>query len=322
MQTLVNKKKFGFRKGWKTKLFIFLSFLWPVIHLCVFWGYVNVGTLVNSFFRESLQGELVFDGIEAYRRVFRVLFRGEASGITALGSFLNSLYLMLLALLINLPITLAFSYAIYKKILFSPFWRVVLYLPCVVSLVILCLFFRIIFSGTASFTSIFTILQKLGYSNEAVIRDGMFGSASTAWWGIIIFSVWTGVNGNIIYFSSAMARLPAEVLESARVDGASEVRQFFSIVLPMIWGTVVTMSITLIGGSIAIFQPMQLIVGDDMAGGLGVGTIGWMIVQSVKSGGETIGFPAAVSVVVSVVGGLFVFGFKTLMEKAYKVVEY
>lgn len=322
MQTLIKKKKFDIRKGWKKRLFVYLALLWPIIHLCVFWGYVNVGTVINSFFRENLYGEAVFDGIEAYKRVFRVLFQGEASGIIALRSFGNSLSLMALALVINLPVTLIFSYMIYKKILFSPFWRVVLYLPCVVSLVILCLFFRIIFSGTASFTSLFTILQKLGYSNEAVIRDGMFGTSGTAWWGIIIFSVWTGVNGNIIYFSSAMARLPVEVIESARVDGASEMRQFFSVVIPMIWGTIVTMSITLIGGAIAIFQPMQLIVGDEMAGGLGVGTIGWMIIREVKGGGETIGFPAAVSVVVSIIGGLFVLGFKTLMEKAYKEVEY
>ena len=322
MQTLITKKKFDIRKGWKKRLFVYLAILWPVIHLCVFWGYVNVGTIINSFFRENLYGDLVFDGIEAYKRVFRVLFHGEATGITALRSFFNSLSLMLLALVINLPVTLVFSYMIYKKILFSPFWRVVLYLPCVVSLVILCLFFRMIFSGTASFTSIFTILQKLGYSDKVVIRDGMFGTAQTAWWGIIVFSVWTGVNGNIIYFSSAMARLPAEVLESANLDGASEMRQFFSVVIPMIWGTVVTMSITLIGGAIAIFQPMQLIVGDDMAGGLKVGTIGWIIVQNVKGSNQTVGFPAAVSVVVSVVGGLFVLGFKTLMEKVYKEVEY
>ncbi len=322
MQTLIKKKKFDIRKGWKKRLFVYLALLWPIIHLCVFWGYVNVGTVINSFFRENLYGEAVFVGIDAYKRVFRVLFQGEASGIIALRSFGNSLSLMALALVINLPVTLIFSYMIYKKILFSPFWRVVLYLPCVVSLVILCLFFRIIFSGTASFTSLFSILQKLGYSNEAVIRDGMFGTVNTAWWGIIIFSIWTGVNGNIIYFSSAMARLPAEVIESAQVDGASEMRQFFSIVIPMIWGTIVTMSITLIGGAIAIFQPMQLIVGDEMAGGLGVGTIGWMIVREVKGGGVTIGFPAAVSVVVSIIGGLFVLGFKTLMEKAYREVEY
>lgn len=322
MQTFINKKKFDIRKGWKKRLFVYLSLLWPVIHLCAFWGYVNVGTVINSFFRENLNGETVFAGLDAYRRVFSVLFEGDISGISSLRSFLNSLSLMLLALIVNLPITLIFSYMLYKKILFAPFWRVVLYLPCIVSLVILCLFFRIMFSGTASFTSIFTMLQKLGYSNEAVIRDGMFGSSDTAWWGIIIFSVWTGVNANIIYFSSAMARLPVEVIESANLDGASEMRQFFSIVVPMIWGTIVTMSITLIGGSIALFQPMQLIVGNETAGDLRVGTIGWIIVDNVKSGGVTIGYPAAVSVVVSVVGGLFVFGVKTLLEKAYKEVEY
>ena len=322
MEKLITKKKFDFRKGWKKRLFVYLGLLWPIVHLCVFWGCVNVGTIVNSFFRNNLYGDLVFDGVAAYKRVFRVLFRGEVQGIIDVRSFGNTLSLIAVALIINLPVTLMFSYMIYKKLLFSPFWRVILYIPCVVSLVILCLFFRIIFSGTQTYTSIFTVLQKLGLKNELLIREGMFGRTQTAWWGILIFSVWTGVNGNIIYFSSAMARLPGEVLESARVDGATEMRQFFSVVLPMIWSTIVTMSVTLIGGCIAMFQPMQLIGGDEMAGGTGTGTIGWMIVREVKGGGETVGFPAAVSVVVSVIGGAFVFLFKWLMEKAYKEVEY
>ena len=94
MQTFINKKKFDIRKGWKKRLFVYLSLLWPVIHLCAFWGYVNVGTVINSFFRENLNGETVFAGLDAYRRVFSVLFEGDISGISSLRSFLNSLSLM------------------------------------------------------------------------------------------------------------------------------------------------------------------------------------------------------------------------------------
>jgi ABC-type sugar transport system permease subunit len=144
---------------------------------------------------------------------------------------------------------------------------------------------------------------------------------ATAWKAIIIFSVWTGVNGNIIYFTSAMARLPDSVLESAALDGASEMRQFSSIVIPMIWPVITTMSITLIGGVINWFQPAQLIIGDNMAGSVGCGTIAWMIVSQVK-GGRTVGFPAALGVVIAVVGGLFIVAFRTIMEKIFEGVEY
>ena len=139
--------------------------------------------------------------------------------------------------------------------------------------------------------------------------------------GVIIFSIWTGVNGNIIYFSSSMARLPDSVLESADLDGATQMRQFFSVVVPMIWPTITTMSVTLIGGAVAWFQPVQLMVGDTMAGTTGTGTMAWIIVSQV-TGGQTVGFPAAFGVVISVVFSVIVILFKWLMEKAFTEVEY
>jgi ABC-type sugar transport system permease subunit len=177
------------------------------------------------------------------------------------------------------------------------------------------------FSGTSSGSSLFSLLGKLGYSNEYVIQNGLFTDEKTAWRSLIIFSIWTGVNGNIIYFTSAMARLPDSVLESASLDGASEMKQFFSIVIPMIWPVITTMSITLIGGAINWFQPAQLIIGDNMAGSVGCGTIAWMIVSQV-TGGTTIGFPAALGVVVAVFGGAFIVLFRTIMEKVFQGVEY
>lgn len=322
MDASLQNRKMGTNRSWKKRLFIILGLAWPVIHLLVFWVYVNLGTVYNSFFRTNIYGDLIFNGIESYKRVFRVIFMGEVAGLISLRSFWNTLSMIGLALIVNLPLTLLFSYMIYKKIRLYSIWRVALYIPSVVSIVILCLFFRIIFSGTQTYTSIFTLLEILGYKNQNVIQNGMFATSQTAWWGIIIFSIWTGVNGNIIYFSSAMARLPEEVIESAQIDGASDMRQFVAIVIPMIWGTITTMSVTLIGGAIGIFQPMQLIIGSDMGPVTETGTIGWIIVDQVAGQSTTSAFPAALSVVVSVVGAVFVFVFKTLMEKAFKEVEY
>ena len=189
-----------------------------------------------------------------------------------------------------------------------------MYVPFVLSVVILCLFWQLMFSGTSSGASLFSVLEKLGYSNQKIIVNGMFTDRATAWWAIIIFSVWTGVNGNIIYFTSAMARLPDSVVESASLDGASEMRQFFSIVLPMIWPVITTMSITLIGGTINWFQPAQLIIGDNMAASVGCGTSAWIIISQIK-GGRTVGFPAAFGVVISIIGAVFIVFFRKIMEK-------
>lgn len=307
--------------NWKKTLFVYGGMAWPILHFFIFWFCVNIGTLVYSFFKTDLYGNLVFAGGDIYEEVFQYLFHGKTMGMVSLQSVLNTFSLIFLALFINTPITLLFSYMIYKKIKGHSVLRVTLYVPCVVSSVILCLFFRVMFSGTATYNSVFTLLEKLGYSNKYIIQNGVFASKETAWPFVLIFSIWTGITGNIIYFNSAMARLPDSVLESADLDGATQMRQFFSIMIPMIWPTLTTMGITLISGALNLFLPPSLMVGEDMAGPTGSGTIAWIITSQVRSGG-TAGFPAAFGVVIAVVFGTLITLFKKGMEKVFVEVTY
>lgn len=313
-------KKRGKRSVGKT-LFIYLGLAWPILHFTVFWFCMNIGMVYNSFFSENINGKLIFDGLEHYKDVFRYMFGIKKYEMMSSKSWLNTLTIMGLALFINLPLTLVFSYIIYKKIFLHQALRVGMYVPCVLSVVILCLFYKISVSGTQTYKSLLTVLEKLGYKNQSVIKNGALADSSTAWNTILIFSVWTGVNGNIIYFNSAMARLPDSVLESAELDGASETRQFFSIVIPMIWPTITTMSITLISGALGWYIPSLLLVGESMAGATGTGTVAWMIISNVNAGNAT-GYPAALGVVIAVLGGTFVLLFKKVMEKIYPEVEY
>lgn len=309
------------RRAWKRALFIYGGLAWPIIHFSVFWFYTNIGTLIYSFFGVDLNGELVWKGLYYYKDVFKYVFMGKTIGMISLRSFINTFTMILLALFINMPITLLFSYMIFKKIKGHAILRVGLYLPCVVSAVILCLFFKIMFSGTTTYTSIFSILEKLGYSNQNIIQNGVFADEKSAWLFVLIFSVWSGVTGNIIYFNSAMARVSESVLESADLDGASQMRQFFTIVIPMIWPTITTMSITLISGALALFLPPQLLVGETMAGATNSGTIAWIIINQV-TGGVTAGFPAALGVCVSIVFGVFITLFRKVMDKMFEEVTY
>ncbi len=311
------KRKINVRRA----IFIYGGLAWAIAHFLVFWVYVNAGTLVSSFFKTDINGNMVFNGLKAYGEVFEYMFGMRTNSMISQRSMWNSISILLLSLVINLPITLLFSYMIYRKIRFHAFLRIGIYVPCVLSTVILCLFYKIMVSGEATFYSIFTVLKALGYKNEYVIQNGVLSDANTAWGAVIVFSIWTGVNGNIIYFNSAMARLPDSVLESAELDGASQMRQFISIVLPMIWPTITTMSITLIGGSLTWFQPAQLLIGETMAAQTKTGTIAWIIVCQVRAG-ATAGFTTAFGVVISILAGAFVVFFRWAMDKLFKEEEY
>lgn len=316
------KKKKRFSGNWKRTLFIYGGLAWTLLHFFVFWFCMNIGTLYNSFFKEVQGGGMDWNGLNAYKDVWMYLTGQKSNGVLSWVSLPNTFSLLGLGILINMPLTLLFSYMLYKQVAGHKIFRIGMYVPCVLSTVILCLFYRIMVSGTSNYKSLFSILERFGYSNQDIIQNGVLANGDTAWKAVLVFSVWTGVNGNIIYFSSAMARLPDSVLESAELDGATQMRQFISIIIPMIWPVMTTMSITLISGAFAWFQPVQIMIGEGMAATTKTSTLAWMIIDQTTKGGAVSGFPAALGVTIAIFGGTLILSFKAIMEKVFSEVEY
>lgn len=312
----MNKKK-------TDALFIYGFLAWPILHFFVFWVCMNFGTFVDSFFEIMVDGTTrKFVGFDNYAEIIRIIFGQKDRGIMNYHGVLNSLTLIPLSLLINLPITILFAYGIFKKVPLYNSFRIILFLPAIISSVVLCLAFRLSLDNSSGI--IIRLIKAIGLggdgsqANTGIIPVGGFlGNEKTMWGTILVFSVWTGVNGNLIYFSSAMARLPESVFESAELDGATQLRQFGSICVPLIWPTITTMSITLVAGVFSWMMPSLLLTdGADRST-----TIGLMISLSVKNDKNNTVI-SAFGVLVAVFGGVIIMTFRYLMEKLNERVEY
>mgnify|MGYP002521690672 FL=1 len=312
----MNKKK-------TDALFIYGFLAWPILHFFVFWICMNIGTFADSFFEIMADGTTrKFVGFDNYAEIIKVIFGQKDRGIMNYHGVLNSLTLIPLALLITLPITVLFAYGIFKKIPLYNSFRIILFLPAIISSVVLCLAFRLSLDNSSGI--IIRLIKAVGLggdgsqANTGIIPVGGFlGNEKTMWGTILVFSVWTGVNGNLIYFSSAMARLPESVFESAELDGATQLRQFGSICVPLIWPTITTMSITLVAAVFSWMMPSLLLTdGADRAT-----TIGLMISQSIKNDKNNTVI-SAFGVLVAVFGGIIIMTFRYFMEKLNERVEY
>ncbi|MBP5307621.1 MAG: sugar ABC transporter permease, partial [Clostridia bacterium] len=136
-------EKRGLSKKSKDAVFIYGFLAWPILHFLVFWVAMNVGTVYNSFFEISIVNGRTFVWFENYKEMFRFIFGVKERGILNWHGVLNSLSLIPLAVFINMPITLFFAYGIYKKVFGYKVFRTVLFLPAIVSTVVLCLAFRL-----------------------------------------------------------------------------------------------------------------------------------------------------------------------------------
>ena len=293
-------------------IFVYGILLWPIIYFCIFSIGMNISMVVQSF-QDYPTTDFYF--FENYKDVFLTfLGKNPQSELINSKAIWNSLSILPLTLFINMPISLVFAFAIYKKYFGHQVFRVVLFIPTVISAVVLCLVFNVVVSRGDGFIP--KILESLNLGS-LIPENGFMAEEESAWTMILIFSVWTGISTNLIYFCSAMGRLPAEVFESAQLDGASDFKQFYAIAVPLVWSTITTISITGISSIFSWYLPSLLMTD----GKYGTSTLGLMVVVSAQSR-SNLGFISALGVLIAIFGTCITALGKKAFGSIYKEVEY
>ena len=78
---------------------------------------------------------------------------------------------------------------------------------------------------------------------------------------LIVIVVWLQAGYGMVLFSAALKGIPEEILEAARVDGATEIQTFFQIMIPYIMGTIITVWTTIIIFTLKIFDVVWVMTG-------------------------------------------------------------
>ena len=190
--------------------------------------------------------------------------------------FKNTMLLGLYNLLWSFPITVAFALFLnevrhqrYKKLV-----QTISYLPTFLSVVIIC-------SITIDFLS-----PNGGMMNRLLALFGLepvyFMTMPKAFRTIYIASgIWSGMGSGAIIYLAALAGVDAGLYEAARIDGCSRLRMMWSITIPSIMPTIITMlilsaaNIIKVGADkiLLLYNPMTYEVADVFAGGRLICTI-------------------------------------------------
>ncbi|NLE28771.1 MAG: sugar ABC transporter permease [Phycisphaerae bacterium] len=204
-----------------------------VFHLLPFLAVIWI-----SLFKNWGTPEAGFAGMENYREIF------------ARGSFLRSLSITLWYTIGTIPVTITlamvFAAILRKKMFGGTFYRVVYFLPYITSTVAAAAVWRWIFhvdkKGLFNAMLINFGFSPLRFTEESSgIFEMLFGQAlpllgagpSLALVSIMVFAIWQTFGFYVIIFSAGLSQIPKDVYEAAAIDGASSVRSFFSITLPM-----------------------------------------------------------------------------------------
>ncbi|KQR40160.1 MULTISPECIES: carbohydrate ABC transporter permease [Microbacterium] len=181
--------------------------------------------------------------------------------IVASGRFWNAVRNTLIlglgsALIINV-ISLAVALMLDKLNHAQGFFRTAVYLPALVSAFIMATIWKYLLNY--NFGSVNTVLRDMGLPEWA--RDWL-GDSSIVIWVILFITCFTlGGNTTLIYLANLQS-VPQELIEAARIDGASGAKVFWNVTWPMIAGAVtVNMTLAMIAGWVIFDQVLVLTSG-------------------------------------------------------------
>jgi raffinose/stachyose/melibiose transport system permease protein len=204
----------------------------------VFVYYPLILTFINSFFRwNAFSPERTFIGLENFARLWR-----DPIIRTALTN--NTLYAVI-SVVFQCGLGLVFAALLENKMFskFQTFFRTVYFMPVVISLTVVGIMWQLAFHPMFGLVNPFLRLIGLG----ALAQDWL-GQSSTAIFSIIFVSQWQSIGYITLLFIVAIQKIPHDYSEAAAIDGATGIKGFFYITVPLVKEmTLVTTVITIIG---------------------------------------------------------------------------
>ncbi|MEZ4705764.1 MAG: sugar ABC transporter permease [Caldilineaceae bacterium] len=149
----------------------------------------------------------------------------------------------LLSVPLGIAAALAIALLLHQPIVGRGFFRLIFYLPSIISGVAVAIVFAWIFNYR------FGVLNYL-LSLIGVPGPNWLGQPRWVLWAFVLMSLW-GIGGNVVIFLAALQGVPRALYEAAELDGANGSQQFWRITLPLISPALLFVAIT---GIIYTFQ--------------------------------------------------------------------
>ena len=236
----------------KRNIFIILMLLFPLLQFSIFTVYTNLSTIVMGFQSFDYEtNQVYFAGFENLRR-FIIEYRTTTMWRTAI---VNSFWYFPLTVGITLPLTVIFAYFLKNGVKFAGFFKVVFYIPNIVSIVVMALVFKSLFHYNGPVNTILVNVFNVSKNDIPI----WFNEAGVTMKVLYFYAIWAGIGGNIIIMFGAMARVPKELCEAGALDGVGTWRELFQIYLPIIWPTVSTLIVFGVASMFSMFLHTQVL---------------------------------------------------------------
>lgn len=180
-----------------------------------------------------------FVGIENYRRAFTqdIFFRESAW---------NTINFTIINLLATNIIAMFFAVSLSGKILFNKLIRMVIFLPNMISMVVVGFIWRYLFNQMSV-----TIDPDKWYG---FLNQSWLSNPNLVIYSVVIVSVWHGVGYIMTIYIAGLQDIDNQIIDASKIDGASDWQSFWKVKLPMMRGVFSVGLFINLAGSLKIFD--------------------------------------------------------------------
>ncbi len=216
------------KKELNKRLFYASIVILPIIQFLIFYVVVNFRSFLFAFQTYDDVTKYTFVWFQNFKEIFESLSTKE--GEVLVDSAKNSLVLYLFTLIIGTGGAILFSNYIYKKYFGSKFFQIVLFLPHIISGVVLMTVYKFLLDQG---------IPQLGKMFGVKIKP-LLDNYNDHFKLVLIFQLWMGFGTQVLMYTSTMSGISPSIVESAELEGITPVKELVYITLPMIYPTFVT----------------------------------------------------------------------------------
>lgn len=163
-------------------------------------------------------------------------------------SLKNNILIMAISIFGQIPLGFLFAYVIHRKLVRRrEFYQTIIYLPSVISTIVVAILWQSFFSPFGPFTE---LMQRF----DPTWENELFFDPKLAILPVLFVILWMYTGTYMIIFLANLQKIDPALIEAARIDGASEWQVLTRIILPCLSGVIVTAAILAISGSLKSFD--------------------------------------------------------------------
>lgn len=185
----------------------------------------------------NVRNPLKFVGFKFYEKMFKDPYFYLA--------LKNNMYIVLISVFGQIPLGFMFAYILFRGLIKGKdFFQSIIYLPCVISTVVIGILWKSFFAPNGAFPELIRIF------NPSYVT----GVSAHPMFKVLFVILWMYTGTYLIIFLANLQKIDTSIIEASKIDGASEMQALRYIILPALSGVIVTSMILAISGSLKSFD--------------------------------------------------------------------